>query len=54
MHKYLFIIALLLASIARADTFVVTDPRDLTSAGTLRWALQSAKDNGNQPTWDTI
>jgi hypothetical protein len=54
MRKLLFIIALSLAIVARADTFVVTDPRDLTSAGTLRWALQSAKDNGNQPSWDTI
>ena len=43
-----------MASIARADVFVVTDPRDLTISGTLRWALQSAKDNGNQPNWDTI
>ena len=43
-----------MVSIARADVFVVTDPRDLTIPGTLRWALQSAKDNGNQPNWDTI
>lgn len=43
-----------MASVARADVFVVTDPRDLTIPGTLRWALQSAKDNGNQPNWDTI
>jgi gliding motility-associated-like protein len=54
MRNYLLIFLFLLASVARADSFVVTDPRDLTSAGTLRWALQMAKDNGNQPNWDTI
>lgn len=54
MRKYLLFVFVLLAAAARADTFVVTDPRDLTSTGTLRWALQSAKDNGNQPTWDSI
>lgn len=54
MRKYLVILALIAAHGVLADTFVVTSPLDNTNTGTLRWALQSAKDNGNQPSWDTI
>jgi gliding motility-associated-like protein len=54
MRKCFFFAALLVVKFATADTFVVTSPLDDGSIGTLRWALQSAKDNGNQPNWDTI
>ena len=54
MRKFLLILALIAAQTALGNTFVVTSPIDDTTVGTLRWALQSAKDNGNQPNWDTI
>ncbi len=54
MYKYLLIVVFMMANIARADTFVVTTPLDNTNPGTLRWALQEAYNNGNQPNWDTI